>query len=194
MILKYIVFFIVLFIWIFMIQTFSDLKMLAFRFYTGAVGLFLIAIFFFRVPMEHITKYSLFTSLSYISKYTHLFTFKNNLIYISAMGHNQLTINVNNQDVGMITMLVFTALIVFFPYISLSRRVLYFLGGNIAIIFINVFRIVLITELTKIFGVSSYDFDYMILSRIVFFIMIMILYYFAFTKTQIRNQRVGEIL
>lgn len=194
MILKYIIFFICLFIWIFLIQTFSDLKMLAFRFYTGAIGLFLMAIFFFRRPLEHITKYSLFTLLTYISKYTHLFTFKNNLIYISNVSGHVLSINVNNQDVGMITMLVFTSLIVFFPYISLSRRVLYFIFGNIAIMFIDVFRIVLITGLTRVFGINSYNFDYMILSKIVFFVMIMILYYFAFTKTQIRNQRVGEIL
>lgn len=194
MVLEYIIFFICLFIWIFLIQTFSDLKMLAFKFYTGSIGLFLMAIFFFRRPLEHITKYSLFNLLTCISKYTHLFIFKNNLIYIPNVSGHVFSINVNNQDVGMITMLVFSALIVFFPYISLSRRVLYFIFGNMAILFIDLFRIVLITELTKLFGVDSYNFDYMVLSKIVFFVMIMILYYFAFTKTQIRNQRVGEIL
>ena len=57
-------------IWIFFVKMFHDLKMTAFKFYFGSIGLFFILLFFFRTYLEQGFKILLFYSLLFLSNLT----------------------------------------------------------------------------------------------------------------------------
>lgn len=68
-------------IWIFFVKMFHDLKMTAFKFYFGSIGLFFILLFFFRTYLEQGFKILLFYSLLFLSNLTHIFYLKNLFIF-----------------------------------------------------------------------------------------------------------------
>lgn len=181
-------------IWIFLIKMFYDLKMTAFKFYTGSIGLFFILLFFFRPYLQSEFKILLFYSLLFLSKITHIF-------YISSLSDavvkvNNLTFNINFslQASALISMTIFTSLICFFPLIRLKKRIFLFFIGNISIFLINILKSFIILLLIKVFSKYSLVIDFDIIGKVIFFALIIMLYYFIFTKAQIKNQKVGELL
>lgn len=189
-----VLFIISMIIWIFLIKMFYDLKMTAFKFYAGSIGLFFILLFFFRSYLELGFKALLFYSLSFLSNLTHLFyisTLSNTVVNVNNLNFN---INFNTQASTLISMVVFTSLICFFPLLRAKRRVFLFFLGNILIFLINIFRSFIVILLIRLFSTYSLVIDFDIIGKLIFFVLIITLYYFIFTKAQIKNQKVGELL
>lgn len=189
-----ILFIISMVIWIFLIKMFHDLKMIAFKFYTGSIGLFFIILFFFRGYLESGFKVLLFYSLSFLSKITHIFYI--NTLSNAIVNVNNLTFNINFslQASTLISMVVFTSLICFFPLVHLRKRIYLFFLGNILIFLIDIFRSFIVILLIRLFSTYSLVIDFDIIGKLIFFSLIIMLYYFIFTKAQIKNQKVGELL
>ena len=192
MFLKYIVFFIVVFLWLLIIKTFNDLKMLAFKFYTEAIGLFGITIAFFKNYIGHVIIFYTNNLINLINKYIHVFS--NNLVNLSLDNKNHMILNILNQDIEIISIIAFSSLIIFFPYANLLKRIFYFIIGNSIILLINVLNIFFVGLLIKLIGGSTHEMICLIISKVIFFIMVMILYYYTFTKIQLKYQKVGEII
>ena len=181
-------------IWIFLIKMFYDLKMTAFKFYTGSIGLFFILLFFFRAYLQSGFKVLLFYSLLFLSKITHIFyisTLSNAVVTVNNLSFN---INFSLQASALISMTIFTSLICFFPLIRLKRRIGLFFIGNISIFLINILKSFIVILLIKLFSRYSLIIDFDIIGKVIFFFLIIMLYYFIFTKAQIKNQKVGELL
>ncbi len=181
-------------VWIFLIKMFYDLKITAFRFYTGSIGLFFIILFFFRPYLESGFKFLLFYSLLFVSKITHIFyisTLSNAVVTVNNLTFN---INFNLQASTLISMIVFTSLICFFPLLHLKRRLYLFFLGNILIFLINICRSFIVILLIRLFSRYSLVIDFDIIGKLIFFSLIIMLYYVIFTKAQIKNQKVGELL
>ncbi len=181
-------------IWIFLTKMFYDLKMTAFKFYTGSLGLFFILLFFFRPYLEKGFKILLFYSLLLLSNLTHLFYISNLSDTIVNVNNLTFNINFNTQASTLISMIVFTSLICFFPLLYIKRRIFLFFIGNILIFFINIFRSFIVILLIRLFSTYSLIIDFDIIGKLIFFTLIITLYYFVFTKSQIKNQKVGELL
>ncbi len=181
-------------IWIFFIKMFHDLKMTAFKFYFGSIGLFFILLFFFRSYLEHGFKILLYYSLLFLSNITHLFylnTLSNVVISVSNL---TFSINFSLQASTFISMTVFTSLICFFPLLYFKKRIYLFFLGNILIFLINILKSFTVILLIKLFSAYSLVMDFDVIGKLIFFALIIILYYFIFTKAQIKNQKVGELL
>lgn len=181
-------------IWIFFIKMFHDLKMTAFKFYFGSIGLFFILLFFFRSYLEHGFKILLYYSLLFLSNITHLFylnTLSNVVINVNNL---TFSINFSLQASTFISMTVFTSLICFFPLLYFKKRIYLFFLGNILIFLINILKSFTVILLIKLFSAYSLVMDFDVIGKLIFFALIIILYYFIFTKAQIKNQKVGELL
>lgn len=181
-------------IWIFFIKMFHDLKMTAFKFYFGSIGLFSILLFFFRSYLEHGFKILLYYSLLFLSNITHLFylnTLSNVVINVNNL---TFSINFSLQASTFISMTVFTSLICFFPLLYFKKRIYLFFLGNILIFLINILKSFTVILLIKLFSAYSLVMDFDVIGKLIFFALIIILYYFIFTKAQIKNQKVGELL
>lgn len=189
-----ILFIISMVIWIFLIKMFYDLKMTAFKFYTGSIGLFFILLFFFRPYLEYGFKVLLFYSLSFLSEITHTFYMTSLSNAVVTVNNLTYAINFSLQASTLISMTVFTSLICFFPLLALKKRIYLFFLGNILIFLINILKSFTVISLIKLFSTYSLVIDFDVIGKLIFFVLVIMLYYFIFTKAQIKNQKVGELL
>lgn len=181
MLFKYICFFGISVIWLFILRIFNNLKMIAFKFYLGAIGLFIIIITFFGKYLgESINFYT-----SNIINLMNKFCFYINKTF--------LILNSSNQGNTMVSVVAFASLIIFFPYIGLIKRGIYLILGSIVILSINIFNIVLMSLLIRVIG-QNQEMIYLIICKGISFVMMMSLYYYTFTRLQLKNQKVGKIV
>lgn len=184
----------ILALWITAILLFRNLKMEFFKFLVGSLGIFAIGMIFFRDPIENDFLYLINSILAFISDKSDMFeVMKNYSIVNFYVDGSILSMSINYQCSGVIESLIFTSLVIFFPFVKSFKKVLVVLVGNIYLIFINILRILMIIVLTRQFGLESYDFIHMVLGRIFFFVFTVLLYYIVFTKNQLKGQKVGEI-
>ena len=181
-------------IWIFFVKMFHDLKMTAFKFYFGSIGLFFILLFFFRTYLEQGFKILLFYSLLFLSNLTHIFYLNNLSDVIVNVNNLTYSVNFSLQASTFISMTVFKSLICFIPLLALKKRINLFFLGNILIFLINILKSFTVISLIKLFSTYSLVIDFDVIGKLIFFVLVIMLYYFIFTKAQIKNQKVGELL
>jgi exosortase family protein XrtG len=92
---------------------------------------------------------------------------------------------------GIIEMMAFVALLVFFEIYDIGQRIVISFVGCVCIFFFNIIRIMIICFVIYEFGSGSYYFAHTILGRIVFYALTILLYYTVFTRQQIIKQKVG---
>jgi exosortase family protein XrtG len=90
-------------------------------------------------------------------------------------------------------MLVFTSLLLFFPFGKPSRKLVYAVGGNVFIFLANIIRILMIVFVSRTFGADYFYIAHTLLGRLLFFALMIVLYYLVFTVTHLKNQHVGEL-
>lgn len=181
-------------LWIFSLILFKNTKMNFFKFLAGSIGIFTISMIFFLPYLESNLNIAITNALNFIGKNTNYFqVFKENSIVSVDTKSGIVSILINYECSGVIEMLVFTSLAIFFPFGGRIRKILLTLGGNIFIYLSNIIRILFIVFITKTFGVSVYYIAHTLLARILFFVLMVILYYLVFTSTHLKYQNVGDI-
>lgn len=190
-----IIFLFILGIWVFTVVFFRSLKMDFFKFIAGSIGLFAITIIFFREPLETILVDSLSYILQSIGQATKSFKVIPEYAIVLMEGRNGgiLNMSITYQCSGVIELLVFSSLALFFPFISYLRKIYVLVFGNLFLFICNVIRILFIIFVVRIVGVDAFEFTHMVLGRILFFGLTVILYYKVFTVNQLKKQRVGEV-
>ncbi|WP_297522803.1 exosortase family protein XrtG [uncultured Clostridium sp.] len=192
--LNLIIFLLCIFIWIYLLRMFHKLKMIAFEFFTGSIGLFLISIIFFRKPLEVLMSKILFYFLNIITSITGLFdSFSDVGTVLINTNNGIISMNLTYECSGVIEILVFLSLALFFPFKNKLRGSLLTLSGFSALIISNILRIVFIAGISKYFGIYSYSITHMIFARIFFFILTISIYYFVFTKTHLKEYTFGGV-
>lgn len=178
MFLKYICFFSISVIWLLILRIFNNLKMIAFKFYLGSIGLFIIIITFWG---KYLGESINFYTSNIINKYLEFFYINKTFLILDSL----------NQGNVMVSIVAFASLIIFFPYICLIKRGIYLILGIIVILSINIFNIVLMNLLIKVIG-QNQEMIYLIIFKSISFVMMMSLYYYTFTRLQLKNQKVGK--
>jgi exosortase family protein XrtG len=92
---------------------------------------------------------------------------------------------------GIIEMMAFVALLIFFEVYDIGQRIIISFIGCISIFVFNIIRIMVICAVIYKFGSDSYYIAHTILGRIIFYTLTIILYYYVFTRQQIIKQKVG---
>jgi len=181
-------------LWGFLLLLFHSLKMNFYKFLVGSVGIFTITMIFFMSYLENNLNLLISNGLSIIGEYTGYFqVFKSNAIISIDTANGIVSMIINYECSGIIEILVFTSLVLFFPFGDVIRKSISFIGGNIYIFIANMIRLNFIIFITKTFGASAFYLVHTLYARILFFILILILYYFVFTSTHLKYQKIGDV-
>lgn len=181
-------------LWIYILTVFKRANLYFFKFIFGAVGLFFFMIvilqpYLVTVLSELVTAVS--GAVGEVTNYYKAF-YQYSLILISS-GNTTVSMYIDYECSGVIEILAFTSLLWFFPVYNVMEKVMYNVVGVIWIFFANVLRIFIICILVYYFGNNIFYFAHTILARFVFYGLSIILYFYVFTKAQIKKQRVGDI-
>lgn len=181
-----------LLIWISILALFHKLNMHFFKFTLGSVGLFCFLMYFFRLFFEGYLEYMLTYIISWIGQISGLFIaspeFSMITIYYKVTA---ISFFVDYECSGFIESCVYISILLFFPIYNFIQKFKYFIIGTLFILISNILRIIFICTLTKVLGGNLFFFIHTVFARILFFILMVILYYYVFTIPQIRSQKVG---
>lgn len=185
---------IVVLLWILALILFKNTKMNFFKFLAGSIGAFTISMVFFLPYLEKNLNILISNTLNIIGSSTKYFqVFKENSIVSMDTKSGIVSMLINYECSGVIEMLVFTSLALFFPFGGNIRKLLLTLVGNVYIFIANIIRVLFIVLITKVFGASAFYMAHTLFARLLFFGLMIILYYFVFTSTQLKYQKVGDI-
>lgn len=108
--------------------------------------------------------------------------------------HNDtvMSLYVDLECSGLIEMMVFVSLLLFFPVYKPWQKLRVGVLGLLAICVFNFIRIFVIIAMIFHFGTSVYSFAHVIVGRVVFYVLTLILYFHVFTRSQIIKQKVGK--
>jgi exosortase family protein XrtG len=158
----------------------------------GSIGLFLVLMNFMdyvKAPMIEFFTYI----LGEVGALTGLFEgyAKYGMFFVN---HNDTVISlyIDLECSGLIEMMVYIALIAFYPVYDAFDKIKTGIAGIIFIFLFNVIRVLTIILMIYYGGTKTYALAHTIIGRLVFYVLIIILYYNVFTKNQIKKQKVGS--
>lgn len=103
-----------------------------------------------------------------------------------------ISLYIDFECAGLVEILVYLSLLLFFkPYKRVEKLVVGVLGV-LGILVANIIRLFTICALIHSFGNEIYYFAHTIVGRLVFYAMSIGLYFYVFTRRQIRRQNVGD--
>ncbi|MGL5353793.1 MAG: exosortase family protein XrtG, partial [Clostridium sp.] len=151
---------------------------------------FTIGIFFFRDILETII----------INVELWLFEIFNKILYSLEIFIQDETIIVKTTNVvkgirlnyecsGLIEMLVYSSIVLFYPIHNNWNKLKKFILGNLVILAANMFRLLLMVMSVGFIGIETFEVVHLLIGRIVFYIIIIILYYKVLTKYHISQYK-----
>ena len=180
-------------VWIYFLTVFKRKKLEFFYFILGSVGMFMFAFIVFRnIMTDVLTTLTCYltgvigNALGFFKAYT-----AHAILFIENMD-GPISLYVDFECGGVIEILVFISLISFFSVYKLREKILISLVGIVWIIAANIIRLFSICLIINQFGNESYYIAHTIVGRLIFYMLSIILYFYVFTRAQIRRQRVGE--
>ncbi len=189
-----IILYIVLFIiWIYVLTVFKRKKLEFFYFLAGSIGTFLFAFTLLRnIMTEIMTTMTCFltgllgNALGIFKAYT-----AHSILFIEN-ADGPISLYVDFECGGVIEILVFFSLVWFFAVYTVKEKLTISFLGALWIIAANIIRLFSICLIINHFGNESYYVAHTIVGRLIFYALSIILYFYVFTRAQIRKQRVGE--
>lgn len=180
-------------IWIYVLSIFKRKKLEFFYFMSGSIGMFLFSFVVFRnVMTEVLTTLTCYLTgllgnlLGIFRAYTaHAILFVEN-------ADGPISLYVDFECGGVIEILVFISLIWFFSVYRVWEKIWISVVGIVWIIAANIIRLFSICLIINQFGNESYYMAHTIVGRLIFYALSIVLYFYVFTRAQIRRQRVGE--
>lgn len=173
-------------IWFYILTILKRAEIHGVFYWVGTIGFFLLITYFFHDPIFQLLSYLVSKTIEVIGQLTDLYSIKTNihLIYVRSK-LDLILLNINYECSGVLELLVFVSLLIFYPIYSVLEKFFRLIEGFIWIITANILRILLVILSLKYFGIDSLFLAHSIISRILFYILIIILYYNVFTKQQI---------
>lgn len=173
-------------IWLYIISVLKRANLTAYYFIFGSIGLFFILIALSNPYWIWFFTHSVITGVNLfsITDLFHIYT-KYGLVYINN-AISPVTMSIDYECSGIIETCAFLAMITFFPVYSPQKRLDWGLIGIIWIYLANIIRLFVVIAIVHFLGSDYYFVAHSILGRLVFYILIICLYYKAFTSSQIR--------
>lgn len=180
-------------IWIYILTVFKRRQLDFFYFLLGSIGVFLFSFVLLREILTRIlttlTCYLtglLGNALGFFKAYT-----SHSILFVEN-ADGPISLYVDFECGGVIEILVFISLIFFFAVYNLKEKVVISFLGTLWIITANVIRLFSICLIIHLFGNESYYIAHTIVGRLLFYALSIILYFYVFTRAQIRRQRIGD--
>jgi exosortase family protein XrtG len=186
--------YVLLALWILLLLLFRKLNIYFFVFLVGSVGLFCFSMYFGIDNLEKYLEYGVTYGVYLVGKITGFCTAYPEYSMITVYYNSQaLSFFVDYECSGLIEMLIYICLLLFYPLYSYTMRAIYAIMGAIYIFLANIVRVFVICTIARFLGPSMFFISHTVIARIMFFIFMVVLYYTVFTKPHILRQKVGDL-
>lgn len=178
-------------IWLAMLLFFRINRIWVFYYILGVVGgtiLIIIALrgSFVEYSLESYTGY-LLNQILYIAGIKS-YIFDNSpgtILVLLDIDNTWTTIGIDIECSGLLESCVFVGLLVFYPAFSIIGRTFYLALGIVSIYLINIVRLLVIVSIITNFGRDSIYIAHTLFGRIVFFGLVIIVYWYVFTRASL---------
>lgn len=172
-------------VWLYALSVLRRVQLPAYFFIVGSVGLFFILITLSDPYWVWFFTHAVITAISGLGAVTGMCQVMAQYGIVHIISTNATTLmTIDYECSGIIETMAFLALIAFFPTYRRRERVFYAVFGIVWIYLDNVLRISLVVILVHFFGPGSFFLAHTIIGRLVFYVLVIILYYNVFTYSQ----------
>lgn len=179
--------------WIYCLTVFHRKKLEFYFFLAGSVGTFLFSFAVLQKPLTRIlTTLTCYLTGLLGNAFGIFRAYTDHAILFIDNADGPISLYVDFECGGVIEILVFISLVAFFAVYRTWEKLLISFAGILWIIAANIIRLFSICLMINQFGNESYYMAHTIVGRLLFYALSIILYFYVFTRAQIRRQRVGE--
>ena len=173
-------------VWWYALSVLKRAKLDAYFFWVGAIGLIALLAFMSRAYFVWFLSAAITQVTGIFGHLTGMFTvtYIHNLIEIHN-AHGLVMLLVDYECSGIIETLAYLSLVVFYPLYNMREKGILIIGGSLWIFVSNVIRLLVISVSVYYLGADSLFWMHSVVGRIVFYILVIILYYNVFTRPQI---------
>lgn len=191
--LRYIICVVLVAAWIYLLSVLDRAKLNFWHFIAGSLGLFLFLMVMIRPVMTDPLAKTVAAMAGLIGSLTKTFTafFRYGIIFINTAS-GSITLQIDFECSGIIEIMAYLALLVFFRVYTKHERVFLSIAGVAYIMIANALRVIIICEAIYFFGSAAYHVSHAIIGRIVFYVLSIVLYFFVFTKPHIIRMKIGK--
>lgn len=180
-------------VWLYLLHVLTRAKLHAWRFMWGSMGLFVILMVWVQPILSQPLARCVAALAGVVGNLTGTFTayFKYGIIFVST-GIGSVTMQIDFECSGIIEIMAFLCLLIFFKVYSPVERIMVGLIGFAYIMLCNALRIIIICLSVHWGGMSAYYIAHTFIGRMVFYFFSVVLYFYVFTKPQIFQMKVGN--
>lgn len=180
-------------LWIYILSVFGRKKLEFFRFLTGSVGMFLFLFFILEPVLTAPLARMVCWLTGWVGKLLGSFkAYSSYGILFIENANGPVSLYVDFECAGLVEILVFLSLITFFAVYTTAQKFLVGFLGTLWIILSNIIRLTVICCIIHVWGNESYYLAHTIVGRVVFYGLSVMMYFYVFTRSQVRKQKVGE--
>lgn len=182
----------ILILWIYVLTVMKRAEMGVWYFITGSVGVLIFSMILIEPYVVGFLQKAVSAAAGILGMASGMYEsyFNQGILFIQN-GHDSLSMYIDFECSGVIEILAFLSLLWFFQVYDVYEKITVSVVGTISIFISNVFRIFLICVLIRCFGSDCYFIAHTIVGRIFFYLCMVFLYFYVFTKPQIIRQKVG---
>ncbi|WP_277612855.1 exosortase family protein XrtG [Limosilactobacillus agrestimuris] len=183
---KFLILFVVI-IWLYLLTLLKRSKLSAYYFGLGSIGLFIILasisnIYFNQVMPRVIAE--ILKSISYILKEFSV-NISQNSILINFGSNNYAELFINYECSGTLETIAFISMLSFFPIYKDREKIVIGCLGVLWILVANIVRLLMTIAILNYFGINALFIAHSIIGRVIFYVVVILLYYQVFTRPQI---------
>jgi len=181
-------------VWIYILSIFKRKKLAYFSFLFGSVGMF-VFLFVILYPLLTMPLTKFVCDLTgIIGNATGIFKAYSSygILFIENIEAGPVSLYIDFECAGLVENLVFLSLLTFFPAYKWFEKIWIGIVGVLAVMSANVLRLTVICIMIHMWGNDVYYLAHTIVGRLLFYLLSISLYFYVFTRRQIRKQRVGE--
>lgn len=182
--------FLVLFIfiiWLYLLTLLKRAKLSAYYFGLGSIGLFIILASISNTYCSQIMPKiiaEILKSISYILKDFSI-NISQRSILINIGSNNYAELFINYECSGMLETIAFISMLTFFPIYENGEKLIIGFLGFIWILIANIVRLLITITILDYYGINALFIAHSIIGRVIFYVVVILLYYQVFTKPQI---------
>ena len=179
-------------LWIGLLEILRRAGLKFWRYLAGSCGLFLILMILVRpfvtVPLARVVS----ALAGIIGKVTGIFQayFRYGVIFIDSVS-GAITVNIDLECSGVIEISAFISLLFLFSVYNIPERIYVGVIGTLYTILTNALRITIICVFIHFCGTDFYYVAHTFIGRIIFYVLQVILYFYVFTRPQIKRTKTG---
>ncbi|MDD6194112.1 MAG: exosortase family protein XrtG [Lachnospiraceae bacterium] len=179
--------------WCYLLWATHRAKLQFWNFLVGSMGLFIILMLLVRPVMTEPLARAVAALAGLFGELTDTFVpyFKYGILFVEST-KGALTLQIDFECSGIIEIMAFLSLLVFYRVYSIWERVVVGVAGTLYIMIANALRIIVICEMIHYMGTDVYYMAHTIVGRIVFYALSIVLYFYVFTKPQIIRMKIGK--